>query len=367
MNRRHFVSLAGPAFVSLHLGTIIRTNTSRRNVQSQHKHRIDSLATDGPYFDAKKALEAGLTGAIIDMSMYPRTFDNAVHTLAEWNTRFRDPNSNIHKVTRFDHFAEAAQQKKFAVVLACQDGAILDSSTASVYDYNIQNLGLFYDLGLRVLQLTHNERNAVGDSFREREDSGLSRLGETVVKAMNDLGMLIDLSHCSRRTTLQAVQLSTKPCAITHAGCKALLPTARNKTDEEIRAVAEKGGYFGVFNASSWLTSRPTASISDIVDHIDHAIKLGGIDHVGFGSDRPVLQDDQPMEKMLEGARYYYERNKGLPGAETQPQHVLIQELNSPFRLQRLADELKKRRYNEDAIDKITGGNIARVLHDVIG
>ena len=100
--------------------------------------------------------------------------------------------------------------------------------------------------------------------------------------------MLIDLSHCSPRTTLQAIELSTRPCAITHAGCRALHETARNKTDEEIRAVAEKGGFFGVFPMSVWLTMRPTTSVDDVVDHIDHAVKVAGVEHVGFGSDGPA-------------------------------------------------------------------------------
>jgi membrane dipeptidase len=252
-------------------------------------------------------------------------------------------------------------------VLACQDAAILDASTISVNRYNLQNLALFHELGLRVLQLTHNDRNAVGDSFREKEDAGLSRLGEAVVPEMNQLGILVDLSHCSRRTTLQAIQLSTRPCAITHAGCKALHPTARNKTDEEIRAVAEKGGYFGAFNMSLWLTSQRTTSIDDVLAHIDHAVKIGGLEHVGFGSDGPVTASPASPEAALAGMRGYYERNKGLPGAETEPYHVNVAELNSPRRLDRLAQGLARRGYNADAVDKIVGGNIVRVLREAIG
>jgi membrane dipeptidase len=220
---------------------------------------------------------------------------------------------------------------------------------------------------VRVLQLTPHDRNAVGDAFREKTDAGLSRLGEEVVAAMSELGMLIDLSHCSRLTTLQAVQLSAKPCAITHAGCRALHPTARNKTDEEIRAVARKGGFFGVFNMSVWLTQKSTTSIDDVLDHIDHAVKVAGVDHVGFGSDGPVLQSGATPEQTLAGFRGYYERNKGLPGAETYPYHVNVPELNHPRRLERLAHALARRRYKDADIEKIIGGNIARVLTEVLG
>ncbi len=367
MNRRYFLvrggQAAGLALFVPHLARAGRTDPAgayRRAIV------MDSLAPDGPYFDANAAIAAGLTGAIVDMSMYPRNFANAVGALNDWNALFRRTPQLI-KVTRGSQIRQAKTEKKFAVVLACQDAAILDASTISVNRRNLDNLALFHDLGLRVLQLTHNDRNGVGDAFREKTDAGLSRLGEAVVTAMNELGMLIDLSHCSRLTTLQAIEQSSKPCAITHAGCKALHPTARNKTDEEIRAVARKGGYFGVFNMSLWLTDKQTTSIDDVVRHIDHAVQLAGVEHVGFGSDGPITASPTSAEVALAGMRGYYERNKGLPGAETLPYHVNVTELNSVNRLERLAHALGRRGYNDDAIEKIVGGNIARVLAEVIG
>ncbi|HEX2218644.1 MAG TPA: membrane dipeptidase [Gemmatimonadales bacterium] len=326
---------------------------------------IDSLVNGGPYFEVDAVIEAGMTGAIVDMSMYPRSFNNAIQALAGWNAAFRR-NPKLLKVTRGDDLRAAEGAKRFAIVLACQDAAILDASTVSVMRSNIDLLGVFFDLGLRVLQLTHNERNAVGDSFREKVDAGLSRLGEEVVPAMNELGMLIDLSHCSRLTTLQAARLSSKPVAITHAGCRALHPSARNKTDEEIRAVAEKGGYFGVFNMSLWLTERQTTSIDDLLAHVDHAVKVAGIDHVGFGSDGPIVSSDVPPDQELAGYRAAYERNQGLPGAEAVPHHVTVRALNTPRRLDLLAHGLARRGYGEAAVEKIIGGNIARVLREVL-
>ncbi len=364
MNRRRFVELSAGAGALL----LVRPGLAFGDPQAAYARAVvmDSLAPDGSTFDVDAAIAAGLTGAIIDMSMYPRNYPNAVAALSEWNGLFRR-NPKVIKVTRGEHIKQAKREKKFAVVLACQDAAILDASTISVNRQNIDNLAFFRDLGLRVLQLTHNDRNSVGDSFREKTDAGLSRLGEAVVEAMNDFGMLIDLSHCSRNTTLQAIAQSKKPCAITHAGCKALHPTARNKTDEEIRAVAEKGGYFGIFNMSLWLTDKKTTSVDDVVDHIDRAVKLAGVEHVGFGSDGPVTESNVPPASSLAGMRGYYERNRGLPGAETLPYHVNVQELNSVHRLERLAQALGKRGYNDDAIEKIVGGNIARVLGEVIG
>jgi membrane dipeptidase len=184
---------------------------------------------------------------------------------------------------------------------------------------------------------------------------------------MNALGMLIDLSHCGDRTTLEAIRLSTKPCAVTHAGCRALYPTLRNKTDEAIRALAEKGGYFGVFNMSNWLTDRNKSSVDDVVDHIDHVVKLGGIDLAGFGSDHPVLGDDTPQEEKVRGLQGYVERNPGLPGAEPLHGHVTVTELDSPKRMEVLAGALARRGYKDGDIEKVLGGNFARVFGSVCG
>lgn len=328
---------------------------------------IDTLSPDGAYFDPKKAVEAGITAAVIDLSLFPRNFPGAVDALAEWSSVFHRANSGFLKVLKGADLQEAKRQGKLGVILACQDAAILDSSTGSVNDYNLRNLRLFYDLGLRVLQLTHNERNSIGDSFREKSDAGLSRLGEKVVAEMNALGMVVDTSHCGDRTTLEAIRLSTKPAAVTHAGCRALYPTLRNKPDEVIRALAEKGGYFGIFNMSNWLTARDHSTPDDVVDHIDHVVKLGGIELAGFGSDHPVLGDPTPQKEKVEGMQGYVDRNPGMPGAEPLHGHVTVSELDGPTRLAVLASALARRGYKEEAVEKILGGNFARVFGAVCG
>jgi membrane dipeptidase len=328
---------------------------------------IDTLTPDGPGFDPGEAITAGLTAAVVDIRAYPRSFLGAVEGIADWNDALRGPESRFLKVLRAADFAEAKRSGRLGVVLACQDAAILDASTGSVNDRNLRNLRLFHDLGMRVLQLTHNERNAIGDSFREKSDAGLSRLGEKVVAEMNALGMLVDLSHCGDRTTLEAIRLSKKPCAVTHAGCRALHPSLRNQPDEVIRAVAEQGGYFGIYNMSLWLTEKDTASVDDVVDHIDHVVKVGGIDLAGFGSDGPVVKDDTPPDVTLQGMQGYARRNLGLPGAETIPKHVHVQELNAPGRLLVLAEALLRRGYKPGDVEKVLGGNFVRVFGAAVG
>jgi membrane dipeptidase len=329
---------------------------------------IDSLVAEGgPGFDPREAVAAGFTAMVLDLEAYPRNFAAAVDALADWSDAFHRQDSGFLRVLRAADLGEARRQKRLGVILSCQDASILDAPTGSVNDRNLRNLRLFYDLGLRVLQLTHNERNGVGDTFREKTDAGLSRLGEKVVAEMGALGMLVDLSHCSDRTTLESIALSPRPCAVTHASCRALYPTLRNKGDDVIRALAQKGGYFGVYNMTLWLTDRDTGGVGDVLDHIDHLVKVGGIDLAGFGSDGAPLTDPTPPEQVLAGAQGYARRNLGLPAAEKIPQHVHALELNAPRRLEVLANGLARRGYKDDAIEKIVGGNFARVFRDACG
>jgi len=320
----------------------------------------------GPDFEATKALYAGLTALVVDIPAYPRTFENAVHGMAEWNYAIARPDSKMQKVLVRGDLTLAERGNQLGVILSCQDGSILDASTVSVYDYNLQNLRLFYDLGMRMLTLTHNERNALGDSFRESSNAGLSYLGKAVVDSMNALGMVIDLSHCGDQTTLEAINLSQKPCMVTHAGCRAIYPSLRNKSDEQIRALADRGGLFGVFNMSNWLTGADEASLATVLDHLEHVIRIGGIEHVAFGSDGPILQVDD-LEMELDGIQEYTRKNLGMPGAEEIPKHVRVRELNSPRRMVILADALKKRGHTSDSIDKIIGGNFCRVFGEICG
>lgn len=365
ISRRAFLQSVGAAAVVSRLGEAGGARAAE--VPALPFLAIDTLTPDSPFFDAAGAVAAGISASVLDLRIYPRNFDQAVDALADWSNAFHRSGSPFRKILRKADLEEARREGKYGVILACQDAAILDSSTGSVNDRNLRNLRFFHDLGLRVLQLTHNDRNAVGDAFREKTDAGLSRLGEKVVAEMNALGMLVDLSHCSDRTTLESIRLSAKPCAVTHAGCRALYPSLRNKPDEVIRALAEKGGYFGIYNMSLWLTARETTSVSDMIDHIDHVAKLGGMDLPGFGSDHNVLGDETPQQEKVAGMRQYVERNLGLPGAERMPSHVTVQELETPQRFHLLADALAKRGYKAGDVEKVLGGNFARVFGAVCG
>lgn len=334
--------------------------------QARRRPMIDTLSISGPDFDAARMLAAGMTGLVLDLPIYPRTRQAALDALTRWAAAFAAPDTRFQLVRHGADFEAASATRRLAVVLACQDASILDAPSRSVGDVNLVNLRVFHALGLRILQLAHNDRNGVGDSYQEPNDAGLSRLGRDVVAEMNELGMVVDLSHCSGGTLREAVRLSSKPCMVTHSGCRALYPTLRNKADAEIRALAEKGGFFGVYSMTLWLSDEPTASVDQVVRHIDHAVKVAGVEHVGFASDGPPLGVGS-MENELAGMQAYARRTLGGPGSERVPTHIRPRELNGPDRVAVLGEALRKKGYSATDVDRILGGNFERVFAESVG
>ena len=350
INRRDFVVTSSAATAGLLLARDMRG-------EEPQAPRIDALCYGTISSSAiQNAIDGGLTAVVFDIEAYPRQYDTAVRELGNWQVRFDD--ERLLLVRAADDIARAQREKKLGIILASQDASILGSSLGNWKPA----LRLFHALGLRVLQLTHNNRTHWGDSFMEKRDGGLSRAGEELVKAMNDAGMLVDLSHCSPHTLFDTVQVSTKPVAVTHAGCRKIAPTLRNKSDEEIRAIGRNGGFFGVFNMTTWLTSRDTASIADVVAHIDHAVQLIGASHVGFGSDGSLDRHDAAAETERMARVQQYGSNPGGPSFEWPVKHVRVPELNAPDRLTRLAEALAKKGYSTADVNGICGGNFARVF-----
>lgn len=206
----------------------------------------------------------------------PFSFENAVRDAAIWTRRF-DSLDRLRKVTQAADARRAKEEGRFGVILNFQN-------TQHIGD-DLANLDLFYDFGVRIIQLTYNQRNLVGDGCTERNPGGLSRFGLQLVKHMNASGIMVDLSHCSESTSFDAIEASTQPVAITHAFAKSLSDHDRGKSDDLIRAIGEANGYFGVLLVPFFLTADPDPSLDHFMDHFNHIVELIGPDHVGVGSD----------------------------------------------------------------------------------
>jgi membrane dipeptidase len=211
-------------------------------------------------------------------------------------------------------------------------------------------LKIFHRLGVRMIQLTYSERNLCGDGCFERTDCGVSNFGVQAIEAMNEQGILIDLSHCGTKTTMEAIELSKDPVVFSHANTRSLYDYIRNKTDEEIKAMAEKGGVIGVNADSVAISKKPNPTVDDLLDHVDYLVKLVGVNHVALGLD---LTENWPTAY-----------SAAWSGKSTPPKAPGIDSVDE---LLNFAKRLVYRGYSDEDIKKIMGANSLRVFRKVFG
>lgn len=166
---------------------------------------------------------------------------------------------------------------KIGFVLAIEGGEVLEGQLAV--------LRLLYELGVRSIGLTWNQRNDIAEGVGEFEaNGGLTRFGREVVFEMNRLGMLIDVAHMAEKSFFDVLSISSQPVIVSHANCYALCKHPRNMTDEQMQALAKRDGLLGITFCPEYLSEKE-GGVEDIIRHIDHACKVMGVDHVGLGSD----------------------------------------------------------------------------------
>ena len=208
----------------------------------------------------------------------------------------------------------------------------------------VDDVDSFYKLGQRVSQLTYHD-NALGGGSTDPGERGLTTYGERVLARMNQLGMAVDISHCGDRTTLDVIEASTKPVLVTHSNCRALVPySARCKTDAAIRRLAAKGGVMGVTMERLFVGTGSMVTIENVLGHIDHIVKLVGVEHVGLGTDVDL---------------------DGRDGALAPRKKNDLDGLEYSRKIFQLTEGLIRRKYSAADIALILGGNFQRVLTDI--
>jgi len=276
----------------------------------------------------------------------PTAYDDSLAFLAAWQG-FVGRNSGLFSlVDKATDLDEAKRSGKIAVIMGIQNAEQFREA---------KDVKTFYELGLRCAQLTYNSQNLIGSGSTDREDGGISDFGADIIKAMNEAGMLVDVSHCGDRTTLDAIEASSKPVAVTHSNCRALNNHPRLKTDEAIRKLAAKGGVMGITEVRMFVRDRDPVTVEDIVDHIDHVVKLVGVDHVGIGSDAGLTGYDNMPAEQLKILRGSYKASYAM-------RDKLDTDGYGPKRAYLLADALVRRGYSDDNIVAILGGNFRRLL-----
>jgi membrane dipeptidase len=280
----------------------------------------------------------------------PDAHQQALTYFAGWSgyiSRYPDLFVGVGSLADIEH---AKKSGRTAVIMGLQN---------SEHFRTADDVVLFHGLGQRVSQLTYNEQNLLGSGSTERSDGGVSDFGVEIVRKMNEVGMLIDLSHCGERTTLDGIELSAKPVAITHSNCRALNNHPRLKTDEAIRKLAAKGGVIGIAGPRPFVRDREPTTIEHLVDHIDHVVKLVGVEYVGIGSDADLWGYDDLPAPILEQMRAGYKASYGFREKSD------TDGFDNPLKIFALTDVLIRRGYSNANIEAILGGNFRRLLASV--
>ncbi|MGH7477239.1 MAG: dipeptidase [Longimicrobiales bacterium] len=309
----------------------------------------------------RNAASSGITAVNVTVSAGGADpFVGAVNGIAEWQRRIAAHADVLMKVETVADLHEAKARGRLGLVFGFQDATSLGSDVARV--------DTFQGLGVRVIQLTYNGRNLLGDGCLEPGNAGLSRFGHAVVERLNEQRVMVDLSHCGQRTTADAIAASREPVAITHTGCDAVHAHPRHKRDEELRAMAERGGVVGIF-LMPFLTTPRAPTADDVVVHIEHALDVCGEDHVGIGSDLSITPVEGTDEYWDMHRTFIRARKAAGTAAPGEDENLLFttEELNSPRRMELLAERLSARGHPDARIEKIIGGNWARLMSEVWG
>ncbi len=319
---------------------------------------IDSLAVGHVWDDVELAAVEASGYTAIQTTLPSRDLPTATQALAEWSRRCRDHADKLVKATTAADIERAKAEGRMAVVLGFQNATMIHD--------DIDNLDALYELGARCIQLTYNDRNLLGNGCTERVDGGLSDFGVAAVGRMNELGIIVDLSHCGRQTTLDGIAFSDPPACFTHTMCEALYRDhPRAKTDPQIRAMAEKGGVIGIAALGYFVGPDPggETTIERYIDHVEHAIEVAGLDHVGLCTDFQV----RGISTWATRETWYEPRLRSFKPSYNVRWPPWIPELDGTDRFRHVARLLDERGHPDDAIEKILGGNWLRYFREVIG
>lgn len=315
---------------------------------------IDALAVAHQWDEVEFAAieESGYTG--IQTTLPGQNLEVAVQALAEWNQRVVDHSDRFLRATQAAHIEQAKREGKLGVLFGFQNSTMLEG--------DVDNVDVLYHLGTRCIQLTYNARNLAGDGCTERTQAGLSDFGVAVVETMNELGIIVDLSHCGTGTTKDAIEISRRPPAFTHTMCEALYKDhPRAKTDEQMKALANRGGVVGIAMLGYFVGKSPDTDFDDYLDHVDHAVQVAGIDHVGLSTDFQI----RGIQAWATRENWYEPRLESFKPSYNVRWPPWIPELDEPRRYRNVAHGLARRGYRTEDVEKILGRNWLNYFREI--
>jgi membrane dipeptidase len=288
-----------------------------------------------------------MNACLVSEPSYNATWDEVLSAIYE-NYLYFEMSPKVRPVEKVADLAAAKREGQLGVFFGLQSGSCLEQDRKRVR--------ILHKLGLRVLQLTYMERNFIGDGCLEPENRGLTHYGIQVVRDCNRVGVLVDCSHVGIQTTLDAARHSSQPIVISHTAVRAIADNPRCVTDEQMKAVAAKGGTIGITPYAPFIRNDRAPTLEDYVDHFDYTINLVGEDHVTIATD----MFDGKTKVNWATPWYYPEITRGASyGTRRVPGFTRKSDLAA------VVAAFLKRGYGEERIAKILGGNFLRVVTQV--
>jgi membrane dipeptidase len=310
-----------------------------------------------PQGDLDIARASGLTALKTSIGGFNAPFEATVAELAGYQRIIEAYPAVFMQIRNVADFAAAKRTTKLGIIFGFESASCLEDK--------LDRIELFRDLGVRVMQLSYNLTSPFGAGVMAPADATLTDLGRQAVAKMNEAGVALDLSHANPATTATAMAASTKPVIMTHGGCVAVHPHPRNKTDEQLRALTQKGGVFGIYDLPYLAASPHPANLDDYMAHMTHALDVMGEDHVGIGSDTsfgPMDHSPQSVAAFEEDERQRHAAGVAAPEEDRMP---YVEGLNRPDRSLVIADALLKRGYPARVAEKVLGANFVRVFGEI--
>ncbi len=360
MQRREFIKTTSAAIGYTTMGVGLMASITNQTTATQRALIFDAKGEIREVYPRKlirEMLDSGLNAITVTLCD-PKTFemeayDIAMEGIAHYDRLISKQHDLYMKALRTSDINTARKQNKMAIFYLFQN--------STPFGRNLELVDTFYNLGVRSTQITYNYQNWAGAGCKERTGAGLTHFGIELVKKMNSIGMLIDLSHANMQTMADAVDVSDAPVIVSHTACQAVYKNTRNTTDENLRRVAKKGGVIGICQIRPFVTNIRKGAFDHYLNHILHAIKIAGINHVSIGSDRD--------HRVIEMTDEYIAELKREEGNNFDISHwpLFIDELNGPRRMEVIWDGLKKKGLSERELEKVMGLNNYRIYKEVIG
>ncbi|MFH1928544.1 MAG: membrane dipeptidase [Chloroflexota bacterium] len=313
-----------------------------KNASQLHQESIIVDGLNASHFLDERVLQrlhqGGVTAVNATIAAW-HTLPETMDLIADCLYLFQQQEDLIMPVHSLADIETAKATNRVGLILGFQ-------GTDPIHD-NTRLLAVYHALGVRIMQLTYNHQNLVGCGCMVPEDEGLTEFGREVIAEMNRLGILVDVSHCGPRTTLEAIEASRRPIAFTHANPRAICAHTRNKTDEAFKALAARGGVVGAVVFAPLLTGSASATLNDYLATIDYLVELVGLEHVGLG---PDFMEEMPEEVAVQAL-------KGMP-PEVLQQFAAIpptEGFDSISACPNVTRGLLARGYSEENVKKIMG------------